>query len=64
MRSRIARICPFFPIFLLSTILSATVTNQRDHLSTVRPLEDGFDIRAIGIGKAEPENIQVVFRMF
>jgi hypothetical protein len=51
-------------IFLLSTILSATVTYQRDHLSTVRPLENGFDICAIGIGKSEPEYIQVVLWVF
>jgi hypothetical protein len=55
---------PPSPIFLLSTILGATVTYQRDHLSTVRPLENGLDICAIGIGKAESEHVQVVFRMF
>jgi hypothetical protein len=33
---------------------------QRDHLSTVQSLENGFDICAIGIGKAESEHIQVV----
>lgn len=57
------------PIFFLSTVrlstvLGATVTNQCDHLSAVRALEDSFDICTIGVGKAEPEHVQVVLWMF
>ena len=48
----------------LSTVLGATVTNQCDHLSAVRALEDSFDICTIGVGKAEPEHVQVVLWMF
>jgi len=52
------------PIFFLSTVLGATVTNQCDHLSAVRALEDSFDICTIGVGKAEPEHVQVVLWVF
>ncbi len=47
-----------------STILGATVAYQCDHLSTIRALEDSFDVCAIGIGQVEPEHVQVVFRVF
>jgi hypothetical protein len=41
-----ARACSFLPpiVFYLSTILRATVTNQGDHLSSIRALEDSFDV--------------------
>lgn len=52
------------PDLLLSTIFRAAVTNQCDHLSPVRALEDNFDICAIGIRQAEPEHVQVVLRVF
>lgn len=49
---------------LLSTVLGATVTNQCDHLSAVRALEDSFDICTICVGKAEPKHVQVVLWVF
>lgn len=52
------------PIFFLSTILGATVTYQCDHLSAIRALQHHFNVHAIGIGKAEPEHVQVVLRVF
>ena len=55
---------PFSRSFPLSTILCATVTYQRDHLSPVGPLENGFDVCAIDIGQTEPEDIQVVLGVF
>lgn len=48
----------------LSTVLGATVTNQCDHLSAVRALEDSFDICTICVGKAEPKHVQVVLWVF
>lgn len=54
--------CP--PPFLLSTILGATVTYQRDHLPAIRAVEDSFYICTIGVGKTEFEYVEVVLRVF
>lgn len=49
--------------FLPLAVLRAAVTYQCDHLPTIRAVEDSFDICAIGVGKAEFEYVEVIFRV-